>query len=59
MIVGQVKLMSNDVYVCVNTQGTLEKINPPSQFRILLWYFRNFVKPFRSVNETKEFLRIK
>lgn len=58
MIVGQVVKMGKKHYVCVNEQGTLEKITYVYPKRVLLWHFRNFFKPFKSVQETKDFLRI-
>lgn len=58
MIVGEIVEMKTQVYICVNEQGTLEHLQKVSQIRILLWHFRNFFKPFKSVRETKDFLRI-
>ena len=58
MIVGEIIEMKTQVYICVNEQGTLERLQKVSQIRILLWHFRNFFKPFKSVRETKDFLRI-
>lgn len=58
MIVGEIVEMQTQVYICVNEQGTLEHLQQVNPVRLLLWHFRNFFKPFKSVRETKDFLRI-
>lgn len=59
MIVGEVKKMGKNYYICLNEKGTLEKIRSFDSKRVLLWHFRNFFKPFKSIQETKEFLKIR
>lgn len=56
---GEIKEIGNTTYVVINETGTLEILNHPKWYRVLLWHFRNFFKPFKSVQETKEFLRLR
>jgi hypothetical protein len=56
---GEIKEIGNTTYVVVNETGTLEILTHPKWYRVLLWHFRNFFKPFKSVQETKEFLRLR
>lgn len=53
---GEIKEIGNTIYVVVNETGTLEVLTRPKWYRVLLWHFRNFFKPFKSVQETKDFL---
>ena len=58
VITGQVKYMSGRYYVVVNEKGTMERLTPPHWSRVLLWHFVHVFRPFRSVEETKRFLRV-
>lgn len=59
MKTGEIKEMNNTVYVCVNNQGTLEKLNKPKWWKVLFWHIRHFFKPFKSILETKKFLNVR
>lgn len=56
MTVGSIVKHHNCIYVVVHKNGTLEKLSKPRWFRILCWEFRNIFKPFKAVQETKDFL---
>lgn len=55
---GEVKEINNTFYVVVNNEGTLEKLSKPKWYRVLLWHIVNFFKPFKTAQETKDFLKV-
>lgn len=56
MTVGSIVKHHNCYYVVVHKNGTLEKLSKPHWFRILCWEIRDIFKPFKTVQETKDFL---